>query len=259
MSCKQFFIVLDTETCNTIEHPLPYDIGWVVCDRQGNIYTEKSFIVAETFLDMKDVMQSAYYANKIPNYWEDIKAGKRKIKGFWNIRKEFINDIKKYNIKKVGVYNMGFDKRALNNLIRYTSKSWARWFFPYGIDFFCIWNMACTSILNRPSYIKFAEKNNFISEVGNIQTSAECAYRYITKNADFIESHTGLEDVKIEVAIMAKCYSLHKPFEKNINSACWRKVQRAKKEKDLKRAFGQSERSFDAPGDSNTRSRIKIF
>ena len=27
MSCKQFFIVLDTETCNTIEQPLPYDIS----------------------------------------------------------------------------------------------------------------------------------------------------------------------------------------------------------------------------------------
>lgn len=234
---KQFFMVLDTETANTIEQPIPYDIGWAVCDRQGNIYEEKSFIVAEIFLDMKDLMQSAYYAEKIPHYWDDIKSGKRKIKQFWNIRKEFVNDLKKYNISKVGAYNMGFDKRALNNLIRYTSKSWARWFFPYGIEFFCIWNMACSTILNRPSYIKFAEENNFISECGNIQTSAECAYRYITKDKDFTESHTGLEDVKIEIEIMAKCYNTHKKYENNINSACWRKVQRARKEKDLKQAF----------------------
>ena len=234
---KQYFIVLDTETANSVEQPIPYDIGWAVCDRYGNIYEEKSFVVAEIFLDMKDLMQSAYYAEKIPKYWEDIKSGNRKIKQFWNIRKEFINDIKKYNISKIGAYNMGFDKRALNNLIRYTSKSWARWFFPYGIEFFCIWNGACDILLNRPSYIKFAKENNFISEKGNIQTSAECAYKYITNDINFKESHTGLEDVKIEVAILAKCFSQHKKFDTEINSSCWRKVQRKNKELDLRQAF----------------------
>lgn len=234
---KHYFLVLDTETCNTIEQPIPYDIGWAICDRHGNIYAERSFMVAETFLDMKDVMSSAYYADKIPMYWDEIKEGKRIIKSFWNIRKQFNEDIKTFNISEIGAYNMGFDKRALNNLIRYTSKSWARWFFPCGVDFFCIWSMACSTILNRPSYIKFAEDNDFISECGNIQTSAECAYRYITADVDFVENHTGLEDVKIEVTIMAKCYSLHKPMDKNINSACWRKVQKARKERDLKRAF----------------------
>lgn len=227
---KQFFMILDTETANTIEQPIPYDIGWAVCDRQGNIYEEKSFIVAEIFLDMKDLMQSAYYADKIPHYWDDIKSGKRKIKQFWNIRKEFVNDLKKYDISKVGAYNMGFDKRALNNLIRYTSKSWARWFFPYGIEFFCIWNFACNTILNRSSYIKFAEKNNFISEKNNILTNAECAYKYITKNINFKEEHTGLEDVKIEIAIMAYCYKQHKKIINNINTSCWRLVQKKRKE-----------------------------
>ena len=90
--------------------------------------------------------------------------------------------------------------------------------------------MACSSILNRPSYIKFAESNNFISECGNIQTSAETAYRYITKDTDFAENHTGLEDVKIEVSIMAHCYKQHKKLDKSINSSCWRKVQKARKE-----------------------------
>ena len=38
---KKYFIVLDSETCNTIEQPIPYDIGWVVCDRDGNIYERR--------------------------------------------------------------------------------------------------------------------------------------------------------------------------------------------------------------------------
>ena len=62
------FLVIDTETCDSVEQPLPYDIVYAICDRKGTIYLKRSFIVAETFLDMKDVMQSAYYAEKIPRY-----------------------------------------------------------------------------------------------------------------------------------------------------------------------------------------------
>lgn len=237
MSKKKYFLVLDTETCNTIEQPLPYDIGWAICDRKGNIYEERSYIVAETFLEMRDVMKTAYYAEKLPLYWDDIKTGDRTIKTMWNIRKQMREDIKNYKVRSVGAYNMAFDKRALNNLMRYVSKSWCRWWFPFGIDFFCIWSMACDVILNRSTYIKFAEKNGLISEKNNIMTSAECAYKYIKNDLDFKENHTGLEDVKIEIAVMAECYRQHKKMDSKINSACWRKVQRKRKEIDLRTAF----------------------
>lgn len=234
---REKFLVLDTETCNTIEQPLPYDIGWAVCDKYGNILIERSFVVSEVFLDLQDVMKSAYYAEKIPQYWEDLKTGKRKMLNMWAIRKIMKEDIKAYKIRKVGAYNMAFDKRALNNLMRYVSKSWCRWWFPYGIEFFCIWNMACDTILNRTSYIKFAIQNGLISNSDNIQTSAESAYKYIKKLVDFKENHTGLEDVKIEIEIMAECYRQHKKMTKNIDPSCWRKVQRKRKELNLRAVF----------------------
>lgn len=237
MSKTKKFLVVDTETCNTIEQPLPYDIGWAVCDKNGNIYEERSFVVAETFCDMKDIMQSAYFAEKIPKYWEDIKNGTRTLATIWTIRKTMLEDMRFYKIRNVGAYNMGFDKRALNNLIRYVSKSWCRWWFPFGTEFFCIWSMACDVLLNRASYIKFALQNGLISEADNIQTSAECAFKYITKNLEFAESHIGLEDVRIEVEIMAECYRQHKKMTKEINSACWRKVQKKRKELDLRAVF----------------------
>ena len=230
MKKSEKYLVLDTETCNTIEQPIPYDIGWAICDKYGNILLERSFVVAEVFLDMKDVMQSAYYAKKIPQYWEDIKEGKRTIKRMWEIRKIMRADIDIYGVKKICAYNMGFDKRALNNLIRYVSKSFLRWWFPFGVEFVCIWHCACQVLLNRKTYIDFAEKNGLLSEVGNIKTSAECAYRYITKNLDFEESHTGLEDVKIEIEIMRECFRQHKKMDKSINTACWRLVQKKRDE-----------------------------
>ena len=227
---KEMYLVIDTETCNTVEQPLPYDIGFAICDRMGNIAEERSYVVAETFLDMKDTMKSAYFAEKIPQYWEDIKNGTRKIKSIYKIRREVKDLMNKYNVKKVGAYNMGFDKRALNNVMRYTTKSFCRWFFPFGTEFFCIWHLATQTLLQQKTFFKMAEKNDWFSEKGNLLTNAEVTYNYIKKMSDFKESHTGLEDVRIEIEIMAHCFRQHKKMNTNINTSCWRLVQKAYKE-----------------------------
>ena len=227
---KEMYLVIDTETCNTVEQPLPYDIGFAICDRMGNIAEERSYVVAETFLDMKDTMKSAYFAEKIPQYWEDIKNGTREIKSIYKIRKEVKDLMKKYNVKKVGAYNMGFDKRALNNVMRYTTKSSCRWFFPFGTEFFCIWHLATQTLLQQKTFFKMAEKNGWFSEKGNLLTNAEVTYNYIKKMSDFKEEHKGLEDVRIEIEIMAHCFRQHKKMNTNINTSCWRLVQKAYKE-----------------------------
>lgn len=231
-------VIIDTETANTIEQPMPYDFGWAIVDNEtGEILVERSFVCAEIFLD-KELMSSAYFAEKIPNYWEEIKQGKRILKSLVNIRKILWADMKKYEAKKVGAYNMGFDKRATLNDIRYVTGSWLKWFFPFGTEFFCIWHMACTSFLNTVDYVTFAKNNNFVSEAGNILTNAECAYRYITKEINFAESHTGLEDVKIEIAIYLNCLKTGSAEMKdNLNSACWQKVQRIRKQIELEETF----------------------
>lgn len=226
---KEMYLVIDTETCNTLEQPLVYDIGYAIADRNGNVVLERSFLVAEIFLDKKDIMSSAYYAEKIPMYWEDVKKGTRVIKSLFNIRKQLFADMKEYNVKKVGAYNMGFDKKALNTTIRYCSKSLIRWFFPFGVEYFCIWNMACQVIMDTRKYVKFAIQNGLVSEKGNIQTSAESCFKFLMNDVNFIESHTGLEDVKIEVQIMAKCLKTHKRLDRKINSACWRLPQKKAK------------------------------
>ena len=234
----KFVVVIDTETANSVEQPLPYDFGWAVVDTEtGEIVRKFSFVCAEIFLD-KEMMASAYFAEKIPQYWEDIKAGKRIMKKLLNIRKELWNCLKTYGIKQVCAYNMGFDKRASVNDIRFVTGSFLRWFFPFGTEFICIWHMACTSFLNTSDYVRFAKENGFVSEAGNIQTSAEVAYRFLTGQIDFIESHTGLEDVEIETAILMNCL---KTGDENMKSqpysACWRNVQRTARQMDLEDAF----------------------
>ena len=40
------------------------------------------------------------------------------------------------------------------------------------------------------------------------QKKAETLYRYLTKNVDFLEEHTGLEDSKIELFILTQALAL---------------------------------------------------
>ena len=225
--------VTDTETANSVEQPLPYDIGYKITDCHQNELVRRSFLVAEIYYNHKDLMQSAYYADKLPQYEEEVKRGERIIASIYTIRKTILEDMKKYNITVVYAYNMSFDKNAINNDIRYITKSKYRYFFPYGTEFRCIWHMACQVLLARPSFIKFALANGYVSPKGNILTNAEVCYRYITGNTDFVEQHKGIDDVDIETEILFACKRQHKKMDTRPYKACWRLVQNRRKEMEL--------------------------
>lgn len=225
----KYVMVLDSETANDISQPICYDIGWAVLDTHtGELIEKYSFAVAEIFLD-KELMASAYFAEKIPTYWDEIKKGERQLKSIFNIRKTLHTCMKTYGIKRVFAYNMGFDKRSTNNSIRYITGSFYRWFFPYNTELLDIWHATCVSLLNTKKFCNWATKNGFVSEKGNIQTSAEVAYRYLTNQIDFIEKHQGINDVEIEAALLMNCVKRKVKMEYyQINTACWRKVQKNK-------------------------------
>lgn len=224
---KDKFLVLDVETANDVKEALCYDIGFAICDRQGNVEYQKSYIISDIFFDEKNIfknkelMNSAYYHEKLPQYFAGIKSGEWQVKSFLGIRKEIKELIKKYKIKAVCAYNSAFDINALNQTLRYITKSNLRWFFNYDMQVYCIWHMACQTVCKSKDYIQFAYENKKYSEAGNMQTSAEIVWQYLTKDYNFEEKHTGLEDVKIECQIMAKCLNYHKKINRKINRACW--------------------------------------
>lgn len=219
-------IIIDTETANGLDCPLPYDIGYAVVNTETEeILVERSFVVAEIFLD-KELMASAYYAEKVPQYWDDIKSGKRTMKRVKNIRSIIAADLKNYGVRAVGAYNMGFDKRAVRNDIRFITASYFRWFFPSYIEYFDIWNMACSSILRTSEYINFCLDNGLITAKGNILTSAEAVFKFLTNDAGFTESHTGLEDVRIETEIYFAVKRSGMEFDDKVTGAPWYKVKK---------------------------------
>ena len=217
-------IVIDTETCpidKDLTDVLPtnmwtYDCGWAVVDKRGNVYRTRSFVNADIFLDEKDLMKSAYYAEKIPRYWEDIKAGRRTLTSFYNIRKTVMEDIAEFNVTEIFAHNMRFDYGTLNTTQRWLTKSKYRYFFSKDLVICDTLKMARDVIAKMPTYRRFCEENGYMTKNHQVKLTAEVIFRFITKNNNFVENHTGLEDVLIEKEILAYCYKQHKKMRKKL-------------------------------------------
>ena len=225
-----YYLVVDVETANSLEQPLCYDVGGAVVDKRGNIYETFSYTIRDIFVYERDLMQTAYYATKIPSYVEEHHAGTREMVDFYTARKHILNLMHEYHITVVCAYNANFDRNALNVTQRWLTKSKYRYFFPYNTNFICIWNMACQTICQRKTYKEFCEENELFSNRGNnYSTSAETVYKYLMLDTQYSEEHKGLDDVKIEAYIFARCMSAKKKFPdgKGINRGCWQKVKRS--------------------------------
>lgn len=219
-----YILILDTETANThaeddkldMSDVLFYDIGFAVIDKRGKVYEKASFVNSDIFVYERDLMKSAYYAHKIPLYIEDLRNGSRVMKNTYEIKKYIYDLIQKYNIKVVCAHNSYFDLTACNNTQRWSTKSKFRYFFPYGIEIWDTMKMANDTICKQKLYKEFCEVNGYLTANGQVRKTAEILYRYITQNIDFVESHTGLEDVMIEKEILAHCFRQHKKMQKNL-------------------------------------------
>ena len=222
MNKKKKYLILDVETANSMDDPLVYDIGFAVADNTGKIYEAYSFVISDIFFDMADIMKTAYYAKKIPLYKERIRNNETKVIDFLGARWFILQLMKKYNCKTVMAYNANFDTKALNITLRYLTKSAKRWFFPFGTEVNCIWNMACQVLYTQKKFAKEAVNNKWYSASKNLKTSAEIGKNYISNTTNFEEEHTGLSDVKIETEIFVKCVKQHKKMNRNINRMCWR-------------------------------------
>ena len=212
---KNYYLMLDTETANGLDCPIVYDIGFAVIDKKGNVYESYSFVVYEVFCKMKDLMQTAYYKEKIPMYEKDIAEGKRKIATYKTIKTIIANLCKKYNIVAIVAHNAPFDYRSTTGTQRYLTKSKYRYFLPYGIPIWCTLTMARQTFAKQPTYQMWCKENGFTTKNGAVRLTAEVIYRFITQDIEFKEKHTVIEDVMIEKEIFAKILRQHKKIDKS--------------------------------------------
>ena len=211
-------IMIDTETTNDIDCPIVYDVGYQIFTLADGILCEKSFLNADVFCD-HELMKTAFFAEKIPQYWEDIKAHKRSLCSWYMIKKIIEQDCKEYNVKIACAHNALFDNRALNTTQRYITTSKYRYFLPYGVEWWDTLKMARKVLKSDENYGEFCYSHDYLTKKGQRRYTAEIIYQWLKNDENFTESHTGLEDVKIEREIFE--YLIR--AEKEIDGRLWAK------------------------------------
>lgn len=209
-------LMIDTETTNDIDCPIVYDVGYQIFSIAEGVICEKSFVNADVFLD-SELMASAYFADKIPQYWADIRDGKRTLRKWHNIKRELAQDCRRFNVKIACAHNAAFDNRSLNTTQRYITTSKSRYFLPYGVEWWDTLKMARKVLQSDEEYTTFCWENEYLTKNMRIRYTAEIIFRWLSNSPDFEESHTGLEDVNIERQIFL--YLLNKNPE--IDGKLW--------------------------------------
>lgn len=210
------YIVLDTETANSLEDPICYDIGWAVIDDEGNVLRSHSFVVADIFLNEPELMETAYFAEKIPQYQEDINNGSRQLRRLATIRKILREDCKEFNVQAIMAHNARFDYLSCNTSQRWLTSSKYRYFFPYGVEIWDTLKMARQTFGKMPEYKAFCIENGYVTARNQIRLTAEILYRFITGDNEFEEAHTGLEDVMIEKEIFKACMEIDPTIDRRL-------------------------------------------
>ena len=209
------YLFMDGETAETpkingqldVANGQDYDLGLMVIDETGKVYEEISLINEDVFFGMPESMKNAYFADKIPQYLEDMRMGKHKIVNTWQMYRIFHEMCQKYEVEGVVAHNAFFDVKTLNATMRYQTKSRVRWFLPWGMKVIDTMALARNTFAKDPDYVAWCVENGYMTnhKVPRPRLTTEILYRYITGNNEFEESHTGLEDVKIEKEIFLKC------------------------------------------------------
>ena len=212
MGKRKTVIVIDTETAPIApmgdkvdaKRMRVYDMGYIVRDKYtGEVYAERSFVCADTFFNGRRFMDSAYYADKLPQYYAGIATG-----GEWSpvafadAYKAFHADCAALGVREVWAYNARFDRDALNATCKDISAGMVEEFI--NLRWRDIWPLAqCITGTNR--YGEWATSHGYVSAAGIPKTSVEAVIKYLNNTDDFSERHTALDDARHESRILSLC------------------------------------------------------
>lgn len=218
-------LLVDTETVMDLANAQPFDIGFIVYDNLKDKELKSGTCLVRKFVNNKYVMLSSWSANKYNTHYKKIMGSKNvKVESVKYISDYFTKLIKKYNIKYIVAHNGSFDIRALNRLFKDSKVN-----NPFEkLDLIDTMEMSFTTISTTKKYEKFCLQNEnikkkvenhfeskFITNSNRVRTTAESIYSFIENNTNFLENHTGLEDIKIELEIFKYCKNKKALFKIN--------------------------------------------
>ena len=213
------FVVTDIET--TMRKRIAFDIGWRIIDKSGREYNKGSFVIREAF--RHDV---PFYADKLGHYFDDAYSQLIRPATIVEVRNEYNRQIAELQAAGHRViacaYNAAFDFKYLPhtfNVLMGTSD--IRW-MAQRVEIMDIWDFWGSNVpLDYTAQPTASGKY--------VSTSAESAYRWEMKQADFEERHIAWHDCLIESDILLKAIRRKKPMPvvsrpSELAGSVWRKI-----------------------------------
>lgn len=200
--------LVDTETVNTIEDPIVYDISYEIFDLNGKTYDKKALVNADVYKN-NSLMSTCYYADNLPEYEARIEQGEALLKPWHEIKQIVKNAILTNNSKTIVAHNARFDYRAMHLTQRYITSSKWRYFLPYGCEWWDTLKMVKEIFKDDQHYRQFCLDNGYVTQKNVNRYTAEVVYRYLTQEKNFEERHIGIDDVQIEKEIFLYCLKTH--------------------------------------------------
>lgn len=193
-------MVFDTETIN-LEKPFVYNIGYVIYNTDtAEILVTKDYVVEQVWHNPM-LFVTAYYANKKDIYISRMRQRSCVMDKFGYITRAMYRDIKEYEVQHAFAYNSPFDVRVFN-----WNCDWFKCINPLDtVQVHDIRGQVHKKIAFTKAYQDFCDEHGLYSDSGNYSTSAETAYKFVTKTNDFVEEHTALADSLIELEILVAC------------------------------------------------------
>jgi hypothetical protein len=230
------FLVADTESTGLGSKAFVFDFGYVISNRKGKIFQERNFLVSEVLTNPR-IMLGALYNKE----WRAMMGGKifhhyipalndnvLSLTPWRDVLAVLRDDILTYGVDVFSAYNLPFDLGAMNKthqMIAEKSLNFDR------LDLLCLWEFSCITVLRSRLYHDVAREqgadNGWITPAGNVRTTAEKTYAFLSGELDFIESHTALHDAQIETEILHRLLARKTKIPYNVlQGFSWRKAQR---------------------------------
>ena len=234
---QKTFLVADTETTGVNHKAIVFDFGYVICTRT-KILVERSFLIRESITNPK-IMLGAFYdetwralfGGKIFSiYLPRVASGEMKIYSWRDVVETLRDDMRTHNVEVFSAYNLDFDRRALGKTQHRLCEGGR--ILEYKPQQLCLWQFACDTVCNTQLYHDVARRMGqdagWITPNGNVRTTAEKTYAFLTGEFNFIKEHTALADAQIETVILQRLLAKKKiiPYDSIHTSSPWRRAQR---------------------------------
>jgi hypothetical protein len=236
---QKTFLVADTETTGLGNKAIVFDFGYVICTR-NKILLERQFLVRETITNpnimlgaLFDEHWRAMFGGKIFSlYIPKIANGDMRVYSWSDVVETLREDMRTHEVKVFSAYNLDFDRRALGTT-QHKLREGGR-ILEYKPQQLCLWQFSCDTVCNTQLYHDVAhmmgKESGWITEKGNVRTTAEKTYAFLSGDFNFVEEHTALADAQIETEILQRLLAKKKtiPYDSIYTAMPWRRAQRVK-------------------------------